>query len=227
MDFQPHPKQVDLLAEPLSDAEVQMLLERLGSREFGGPEDATLGSVVEATGSDAATVGRLLAEIRKEDFEERFGIQLKDHGRRIETLEKKSSGLERERTVERPKSYLRNEPEHDEYRERAINRLAEEERQREQAGPVIAVVSIVSAIILIWAFGGRSVQNTRPSERDWNLDRSPGLVIGSVNAGTMEWGNDGNIIVRVSSDGSTRLPTKKEVQKFRIYKSKGKPETID
>lgn len=227
MDFQPRPKQIDLLAEPVTDAEVRTLLERLGSREFGGPEDATLGSVVEATGSDAATVGRLLAKIRKEDFEERFGIQLKDHGRRIETLEEKSSRLERERRVERPKTYLRNEPEHDEYRERAINRLAEEERQREQAGPVIAVVSIVSAVILIWAFGGRSVQNTLPSERDWNLDRSPGLVIGSVNAGTMEWGNDGNIIVRVSADGSIRLPTKKEVQKFRIYKSQGKPETID
>jgi hypothetical protein len=149
VDFQPQPKQIDLLAEPLSDAEVRTLLERLGSREFGGPESATVGAVVEATGSDAETVGRLLAEIRKEDFEERFGLQLKDHGRRIETLEERSSRLERERQAERPRSYLRNEPEHDEYRERAINRLAEQERIAEESKPVASIVGSLFLLALV------------------------------------------------------------------------------
>ena len=91
MDYQSQPQQADLLDEPLSDAEVRTLLERLGSAEFGGLETATLGAIVEATGSDLTTVGRLLAGIRKGEFEERFGLQLQDHGQRIETLEERAA----------------------------------------------------------------------------------------------------------------------------------------
>ncbi len=87
MDSQPQLRTEDLLSEQMSDAEVRTLLERLGSKEFGGSESATVGAVVEATGTDVEIVGRLLAEIRKENFEKRFGLQLKDHGRRIDTLE--------------------------------------------------------------------------------------------------------------------------------------------
>lgn len=149
MDSQSKPDQVDLLSEELTDGEVRTLLERLGSREFGGSESATVGAVVEATGSDPTTVGRLLAEIRKEDFEKRFGLQLKDHDQRIETLEERSSRLEREQQTERPNSYLKNESVHDEYRERAINRLAEQEKHNEEMRPVSNVIGIVFILALV------------------------------------------------------------------------------
>lgn len=84
-----------LLAEELTSEEVRDLLQRLNARDMGGSEHATVSAVVEATGFDVATVWRLLAEIRKEDFEERFGLRLDHHEKRIETLEERAHRLEK------------------------------------------------------------------------------------------------------------------------------------
>lgn len=148
MDSQPQLRTKDLLNEQMSDAEVRTLLERLGSKEFGGSESATVGAVVEATGADLATVGRLLAEIRKEDFENRFGLQLKDHGRRIETLEHGA----REERFKPPVIYR--EPLLDPYQQRALDHLASEERQREVMRPITFVIGAASLLFLVLAAGG-------------------------------------------------------------------------
>lgn len=149
MDFQPQSKLPDLLAEPLSDAEVRTLLERLGSQEFGSSENATIGAVIEATGSDPVTVGRLLAEIRKEDFEERFGLQLKDHGRRIDTLENKAQRIERNAAIKETRSPT--DIEWDRYRQRELDRVAKEEADREAMLPpfLIFLGAIVFATLLV------------------------------------------------------------------------------
>jgi hypothetical protein len=136
----------DLLAEPLTDDEVRDLLERLGSKEFGGSDQATVGAVVEATGADVQTVGSLLAQIRKEDFQERFGLRLEEHEVRIDSLETK---------VRRPLPHVRSEPQLDLYQERALERLANEERQREALRPIAAVCACVAALILLVAVGGQ------------------------------------------------------------------------
>lgn len=206
MDFQPRPKQIDLLAEPLSDAEVRTLLERLGSREFGGPEDATLGSVVEATGSDAATVGRLLAEIRKEDFEERFGLQLKDHGRRIDTLEKKSSV----KSPSKPSSSF--QPDY--YQQVALDRMAREERQREATAPFAIVVVAVTLLILLTFFlasGQKSSSSIPPFESEWrySLDLKDGTVFLESNGDS--WVN--------TKSGGRRKPTEEELMLVRAAAS--------
>lgn len=87
VDFQSEPINTDLLTEALTNAEVQMLLARLGSAEFGGSENATVGAVVEATGADAVTVGGLLADIRKGNIE----TILQGHESRIQNLEQSTS----------------------------------------------------------------------------------------------------------------------------------------
>lgn len=155
VDFQSRPKQADLLAEPLSDAEVRTLLERLGSREFGGSEEATLGAVVEATGAEPALVGRLLAEIRKGEIEQKFGSQLQDHTERIETLE------ERTRIAE-VGSYVYATP-LDRHQKIALDRLAEEERQKESRSSYGYVWVLLIAIIAITAMivGGAKLDSPK------------------------------------------------------------------
>ena len=54
----------DPLGERLSDDELCEVLRALGEAEFGGDERTTVGSVVEATGTDSETVLRILGEIR-------------------------------------------------------------------------------------------------------------------------------------------------------------------
>src|SRR6476659_6924458 len=120
------PSVEQLRAESLTDQEVHELLERLGAKEFGGAENATIGAVAEATGNEPEAIGRLLAEIRKEDFEKRFGLQLGEHEARIETLEERTERLQRAERVAaqsvRPKPM-------DPYAQAALDRLAEREQQ--------------------------------------------------------------------------------------------------
>lgn len=81
----------ELLHEELTGEELRELLERLGAEEFGGSENSRLRDVVELTGQEPLSVARVLADIRKEDWEERFGSILEDHSERIERLERRPS----------------------------------------------------------------------------------------------------------------------------------------
>lgn len=77
----------ELLKQEVTDEELRELLERLGEREFCLAPAATIGDIAEAASVDPSEIGRLLAEIRKENWEDRFGIRLTDHEKRIETIE--------------------------------------------------------------------------------------------------------------------------------------------
>lgn len=181
VDFQSQPQQSDLLNEPLSDAEVRNLLERLGSQEFGGPETATLGVVAEATGSDPTAVGRLLAEIRKGEFEKKFGLQLQDHGQRIETLEERTKRLE-------PKPPVVAQQPLDRYQKIALDRLAAEERQKERMWPygyigvgVIAVIAFIAMLV-----GGQN-----PSSSNANATSPGSQSVTRISVGT----TDGKVLL--------------------------------
>ena len=215
VEFAHDPRFAELLAEPLTDEEVRDLLERLGSKEFGGPENATVNAVVEATGASVATVGNLLAQIRKEDFEERFGLQLDHHESRIETLEERAQRLE---VLSRPPPIQVQTSGHalDPYQQRALDRLAAQERQSEAMRPIALVVG--ACVLAMLCCSGTLCTNTKINPA---LDTKPeGTIIGPVNAGNLVWGPDETIVVKVRADGSTRLPTKAEVQKFGIYDAK-------
>ena len=77
----------ELLAEELTAEEVRELLVRLHTDDLGGSENATVGLVVEATGAELDTVSSLLAQIRKEAYQELFGDRLDEHEHRITKLE--------------------------------------------------------------------------------------------------------------------------------------------
>ena len=77
----------ELLAEELTEEEVRELLVRLHTDDLGGSENATVGSVVEATGAELDTVSSLLAQIRREAYQELFGDRLDEHEHRITKLE--------------------------------------------------------------------------------------------------------------------------------------------
>jgi hypothetical protein len=215
VEFAHDPRFAELLAEPLTEEEVRDLLERLGSKEFGGPENATVNSVVEATGASVDTVGNLLAQIRKEDFEERFGLRLDHHENRIETLEERALRLEvlsRPPPVQVPTSGHALDP----YQQRALDRLANQERQSEAMRPIALVIGAI--VLAMMCFSGALCNTTNVSQA--SDPKVEGTIIGPVNAGNLVWGPDETILVKVKADGSTRLPTKAEVQKFGIYDAK-------
>lgn len=89
----------DPLSERVSDAELREVLKRLGEAQFGGDERATVGAIVEATGVDAATVLRLLGEVRQKeiDAQRRF----------IEGLERRVLRLEAPPVPARPRPEIR------------------------------------------------------------------------------------------------------------------------
>jgi hypothetical protein len=65
----------ELLQEEIKDAELRQLLDRLGQQEFGGSGLSRVADVVEATGATPRAVAEALADIRKEDWERKFGAR--------------------------------------------------------------------------------------------------------------------------------------------------------
>ena len=86
-----HQAQEELLSEQLTGDELREVLERLGSTEFALNDYSTVRDVVEGTGADPVSIGRALAEVRKQDFEERFASAFGEHEKRIHELEERPS----------------------------------------------------------------------------------------------------------------------------------------
>jgi hypothetical protein len=206
VEFAHDPRYAELLAEPLTDEEVRDLLERLGSKEFGGPENATVNSVVEATGASVDTVGNLLAQIRKEDFEEKFGLKLEEHEERIESLEARTRRVSH--ATAKPRSHLRTEPELDHYRQMALDRLANQERQREALRPAAIVLLCFVLLFIVIAVGGEC--QGPPSESWTNLE------LGLQHGIRYETDPKGNMTV-TGSDGVRRQPTEEEKAYYERY----------
>lgn len=88
MNRQTTQEQLDeLLIQEITDDELKELLRRLGEIEFAWNPRTSIKDVVEATSADPLLIGRLLADIRKEDWEERFGLRVDDHEDRLERTE--------------------------------------------------------------------------------------------------------------------------------------------
>jgi hypothetical protein len=79
--------QDELLSETLTGAELREVLERLGSVEFALNDNSSIRDLVEGTGASPVAIGRALAEVRKQDFQERFAVAFGNHEKRIQTLE--------------------------------------------------------------------------------------------------------------------------------------------
>jgi len=208
VEFAHDPRFAELLAEPLTDEEVRDLLERLGSKEFGGSEHSTVNSVVEATGASVETVGNLLALIRKEDFEEKFGLKLEEHEERIDTLE--NHARQAVRAAYGQKTYGRRDPHLDPYQQRALERLAEEERQREALGPIAAVVACVIVLVFLVVMGGQCDSN-RNRAPDWSSSYR-------ITDGTVHLNSNGESWVELKS-GGRRPATDQEVAPLHLFRS--------
>lgn len=92
-----HSEPIDsLLQETVSDDELRIILDRLGHEEFGDDPATTVQDIVEGTGADPVVIGRILADVRKEEFEKRFGLQLQKHEQRIDEHEERIERIENE-----------------------------------------------------------------------------------------------------------------------------------
>jgi hypothetical protein len=193
----------ELRAESLTDQEVHELLERIGARDFGGAENSTIGAVAEATGKDPEAIGRLLADIRKEDFEKRFGLQLGEHESRIETLEERTARLQRLEAG--PDAQSTHHQSIDLYAQVALDRLADRERQREALRPVAIVLAIVMLLVFVIMVGKRG---PRPGSPDWHRP----TVSTQIGDGQLTMDDVGNVWVQ-KNDGTRRDPTDEEKQR--------------
>jgi hypothetical protein len=209
VEFAHDPRFAELLAEPLTDEEVRDLLERLGSKEFGGPEHATVGAVVEATGANPATIGNLLALIRKEDFEEKFGLKLEEHEERIDNLEDHARNAER--TAGQKQAYVSSKSQLDPYQQRALERLAKEERQREMMNPVAIVAAVVMVLYFIVSLGGQC-DSKRKNEPYSSTSYQ-------TSEGTVHLDSRGNSWVELKS-GGIRAATEEELSPLRVIQSR-------
>lgn len=77
----------ELAREPVTSQELRALLERLGSQEFGGPEEPDVRAVSEATGVPVEAIGRILADIRRKELHDRYGRDIERHEQDIRRLE--------------------------------------------------------------------------------------------------------------------------------------------
>jgi len=82
-----------LLQQEVSDSEVRQILERLSAEEFAAPLHATVAAVCEATGASAEVIGRILADIRKQNIEERYGETIERHEEQIGVLDERTHEL--------------------------------------------------------------------------------------------------------------------------------------
>ena len=145
----------ELLAEELTDEEVRELLVRLHTDDLGGSDNATVASVVEATGAKLGTVSSLLAEIRKEAYQELFGDRLDDHEHRITKLEVRhakppdpSTRVETE-VLDRPPIQIVFPPEQIDghYLEESVSPLTDDPRFGDDGKPVARLIMLAFLLV--------------------------------------------------------------------------------
>jgi hypothetical protein len=192
-------EQRELLQEHVTDAELRELLERLGKAEMGGPEEATVGAIVEATGASPVEVGRILSQVRQEQYEQRFAETFDDHEERIEKLESVP--------VTRTRTYREEfDPEHREILKEYAERTALEKRTR----PYMLLIMIALALIVL------AVVNSPRGEQDSNVVPPGAAGFGQEDPTTgkrVERGMDGTYSVH-TRDGAVRPATADEVREL-------------
>lgn len=165
----------DPLAERVSDVELRQVLERLGEAQFGGDERATVGAVVEATGADAATVLRILGEIRAEAIEaQRIAMAAMDQ--RVSRLE----------TQRRVSSF---DPE---------SRYLETDFSESARGRASLIIALVTGALFLVFFLGLARMSARPARPSFDP-----MISVSTDDGWVSRDENGSLRVR-RQDGTTR-----------------------
>lgn len=134
----------DILDEELSQDELRELLRRIGQTDYGD-ESSKVKDVAEATGRDPVAIGRILADIRKESFEAKYGLKIEEHEERIERIEHLGAPVASTRRV----AVL---PPADELRELGTDdvRVLHQMVQERRVGTVIGiVVCLLAGIVLL------------------------------------------------------------------------------
>lgn len=127
--------QEELLSQTVTAEELPLLLQRLGEEEFHLSNDTSVRDIVEGTQSDPVKIGRALAEIRRQAFDERFAEAFSDHERRIQNLERKRPASS-PTTTDTVRSAMRQIA-----KEQAIERDVRDKRQNRNALVVVLIAA--------------------------------------------------------------------------------------
>lgn len=97
--FAQEPDLEALAHEQLSPQELREVLTRLGNAQFGGSEQADLGAVAETTRVPLVEVGRVLADVRREQLSKTLGERVDAQELALQRLELAVQRLELQRTI--------------------------------------------------------------------------------------------------------------------------------
>lgn len=186
----------DLLSQEITDEELRDLLTRLGEIEFAWSPRTTLKDVVEATSADPVVIGRLLAEIRKEDWEERFGLRLDSVEDRVTQIENHGPNEQ----LRCSHQILLAAEEVEELRQLA------DERRREKTVGIVAVLIILPILLII----GLIASSGQPVGTH-NVPYSPRFSVGSEGKETY-YDQKGDIVT--NDHGNIRPATNDEQVMF-------------
>lgn len=176
-DHSPNQITEELLNEEVSPSELREILQRLGQREFGGSPNSTIRDIAEGTSADPVLIGRLLAEIRNEELQDRLGLQVEEHEQRIEHIEHVQAEVQRDRRTYDPLAGL--DPEAVE----ELRNVAEERRRERENLPLSIIVAIIISIYLIWYFIGSNAKGSGSYSQprsSYSMDVNGVRVSGSV-----------------------------------------------
>ncbi len=191
-----HPRatEQELLAEQVTDAEVRLIMERLSFEQFECP-NATVGAVVEATGATPITIARILGQIRKTAFEERFNETFLVHEERLDHLEDKTELLDTR--IRRAES-------------RTVPRQVAVAQTERRTLDVIGVLFVLCLLVVggCWVAGNLLPPRPYPNEFS-TFPTLPSSGYTNPAGDTVTIDGRGDVTVR-GSDGSHRQPTERE-----------------
>ncbi len=136
-----------LLEQEVTNEELHEILRRLGEQEFALSGQSRVGDIVEATGASPRTIGMILGNIRKEDWEERFGLRVGKLEREAKVHQEKIA--DHEARIRRQEADDRDQPVIVHARMVTPEMLREHERNKE-GHPVFGLVMLVIFGIIVW-----------------------------------------------------------------------------
>lgn len=185
--------QEELLSQTVTAEELPLLLQRLGEEEFHLSNDTSVRDIVEVTNSDPVRIGRALAEIRRQTFDERFVEAFADHERRIHSLEGRKSSPPAT-TTDSVRAAMRQIA-----LEQAAARDVQERLQRKNG----VIILLVGALGMAFWFGLNAITEAIVGPNSVQIKGKNGVTIVKERDGT-------SYVVR--PDGSQRPPNPEETK---------------
>lgn len=200
----------ELLNEEVTPDELREILRRLGQREFGGSPNSTIRDIAEGTSADPLVIGRILAEIRNETLQKRFGLKIEEHEERIEKIEHVQAQAPRPIPVYTPI------PEFDTDEIEDLREMADKRRREKAMQPYAIILTLIGGFILLVALVSSENRGSQSSIRfnAYTTSGSSDDPVYSTLYGPPEMSGKFGGPYEVKENGTVRPATREEIKEF-------------